>query len=313
MQIYLNERKEIPKAKSHLYFILGLIILTIVFMIIRVLIMLNIIFQNTSNVQHGKDFDYLILYEGMGNGIVNFYDSVSVVHWKPYYLYFWYFIFFPMYLLPIEIGVYIWDLLRLISVSYVFIKAKEMFKDDKDLFLFYLLCLIGYCYDGYFNNANFIVLFLLFFSYRYYERERKIIAGILFTLATFKINSLLFLLILLICKEIKWRDLIYFLIPFFLICIPYIIFPNYFLQMIDNWVMRDDNINGFLFFDSFTWKIIQPSHLMFISFMILVFLSNLQNISLEHRKRFFRYLLPIIILIYFIYLTIIRTLPFLDL
>ena len=49
----------------------------------------------------GRDADYHLIHGMMVDGIANMY-----VNNMPY-LYFWYFIFFPVYILPIEIGVYI--------------------------------------------------------------------------------------------------------------------------------------------------------------------------------------------------------------
>ena len=306
----MNEENEYKRSgvieekeyQIHLYFIFGLIIITLTLIVIRILLYY---YEIHPYIKESKDIDYLIFIEGMKNGLINFYDLIEFSDWPPYYLYFWYFIFFPMYLLPIEIGIYIWDAIRLSSVAYVFYNAKEIFENKKDLIIFYVLSSIGYCYDAYFNNANFLIIFFLFLSYKYFENDKKWIAGIFFTLATFKINSLIFIPVLLISRKIKFKDQIYFLIPFFLICIPYIIFPDYFMQMVNNWLHSDEEIQGVLFLDSITWKALQPSHLMFISLLILIFLANLENISLAKRKKLLRILLPSIILIYYIYLTII--------
>ncbi|MFX1395114.1 MAG: glycosyltransferase 87 family protein [Promethearchaeota archaeon] len=286
----------------HLYFILILIGITIAFMVLRVILQFYVI---NPYINRNKDVDYLILIEGMKNGLINFYDEVELSDWPPYYLYFWYFLFFPMYLIPIEIGLYIWDLLRLISAGYIFFKAKDIFENKKDLILFYVLCSIGYGYDAFFNNVNFLIILFLFLSYQSLENDKKWIAGIFFTLATFKINSILFIPLLLVVKKLKLKDLKYFIIPFFLICIPYIIFPNYFMQMINNWLYSDERVQGVLIIDSIAWKVLQPSHLMFISFLILIFLENLENISLEGRKSLFRILILSLLLIYYVYLTII--------
>ncbi|MFX0139785.1 MAG: glycosyltransferase 87 family protein [Candidatus Hodarchaeota archaeon] len=306
----MNDEKEYVKPEDlkekeypiHLYFILILIGITIIFMVLRVLLLFYVI---NPYIKRNKDIDYIILIEGMKNGLINFYDEVEISDWPPYYLYFWYFLFFPMYLIPIEIGLYIWDLLRLISAVYIFFKAKDIFKSTKDLILFYILCSIGYGYDAFFNNVNFIITFFLFLSYQSLENDKKWIAGICFTLATFKINAILFIPLLLIVKKLKLKDIKYFIIPFSLICIPYVVFPNYFMQMINNWLYSDDGIQGILIIDSITWKALQPSHLMFISLLILIFLENLENISLERRKSLFRILIPSLLLIYYVYLTII--------
>jgi hypothetical protein len=295
----MNNEKEYP---IHLYFICGLIIITIILIVLRIL--LGFFYINPW-IKETRDVDYKILIEGMKNGIINFYDPIEISDWPPYYLYFWYFLFFPMYLIPLEIGLYIWDCLRLLCVGYVFFKAKDIFESKTDLIIFYTLSSIGYSYDAYFNNVNFLIIFFLFLSYKCLEDDKKWIAGIFFTLATFKINSILFIPVLLIIRKLKARDLIYFVVPFLLVCIPYMIFPEYFMQMINNWLHSDEAIQGILIVDSITWKVLQPSHLMFISLLIIIFLANLENISMDKRKKLFRILFPIIIILYYIYLTII--------
>lgn len=310
LPIFMKEEKEYTKPENlkekefpiHLFFIFILIGITIAFMVLRVILQLYAI---DPYIKRNKDIDYLILIEGMKNGLINFYDEIEISEWPPYYLYFWYFLFFPMYLIPVEIGVYIWDLLRLISASYIFFKSKDMFQSKKDLILFHILCSIGYGYDAFFNNVNFLIIFFLFLSYQSFENDKKWIAGIFFTLATFKINAILFIPLLLIVKKLKLKELKYFIIPFLLICIPYMVFPNYFMQMLNNWLYPDERVQGILLFDSVTWKVIQPSHLIFISFFVLIFLENIGNISLGRRKPLFRILIPFLLSMYYIYLTII--------
>jgi hypothetical protein len=140
----------------------------------------------------------------------------------------------------------------------------------------------------------------LFYSIVYLEKEQKWVAGILFTLATFKITAILFLPVMLIARKIKIKDLIYYLIPFALICIPYMIFPEYFFQMVENWTYSDAEIQGILLIDSIIWKALQPSHLMFIALLLIVFLDNIKK---EERKNLYRNILVSIITIYYIYLT----------
>ena len=168
------------------------------------------------------------------------------------------------------------------------------------MLIFYILSIIGYSIDAYYNNVNFLIFFFLFYSYIFLERGKKWISGILFTLATFKITALLFLPILLIARKIKWKDLLYFVVPFLIICIPYIIFPNYFFQMFNNWFYSDEEIHGIFIIDSIMWKALQPSHLMFIGLLLIIFLENLTN---EHRKNLYRIILVSIITIYYVYLT----------
>ena len=98
----------------------------------------------------------------------------------------------------------------------------------------------------------------------------------------------------------------FFIGLFLLICIPYLIFPNYFMQMINNWFSSEERVQGVLFgIDSIAWKALQPSHLMFISLLFIIFLENLENISWERRRPLFRILIPLLLIVYYVYLTII--------
>jgi hypothetical protein len=294
-----TSQNEERKSSLPLYFIGIFITITIILIIIR------LIFPGISEwVQDTKDIDFKILIEGMDNGLIDFYNTVDISDWPPYYLYFWYFLFFPVYFIQfysnILIGIYIWDFLRLGLTIIVVRKAPKVFKNKKDLLIFYILCVIGYSIDGYYNNVNFLILILLFYSYVLLEGDKKWISGILFVLATFKITALLFLPVLLIVRKIRWKDLVYYLVPFLIICIPYLIFPNYFFQMFNNWLYSDAEIQGILIIDSIMWKALQPSHLMFIGLLLIVFLENLKN---EDRKNLYRIILVSIISLYYIYLT----------
>ncbi|MFX1591675.1 MAG: glycosyltransferase family 87 protein [Promethearchaeota archaeon] len=292
----INEEEQ---SSIHLYFMYIFIIITITLLILRIFLYF---FDISVWIQDTKDIDFKILIKGMDNGLIDFYNPVGITDWPPYYLYFWYFIFFPIYRIPYNtiIGVYIWDALRLILTLLVLRKSPKVFKNKKDLLIFYIFSIVGFSIDGYYNNVNFLILFLLFYSYVFLERNKKWISGILFTLATFKITAILFLPVLLIARKIKWKDLLYYLVPFFIICIPYLIFPNYFFQMINNWLYSDEEIQGILIFDSIMWKALQPSHLMFIGLLLIMFLENLKN---EDRKNLYRIILVSIIAIYYVYLT----------
>jgi len=90
------------------------------------------------------------------------------------------------------------------------------------------------------------------------------------------------------------------LVPFLLICIPYIIFPNYFFQMFENWFHSDEEIKGIFIIESIMWKALQPSHLMFIGLLLIIFLENVTN---EDRKNLYRLILVSIIALYYVYLT----------
>jgi len=294
-----NTINEEQKSSIHLYFIYFFITITITLIILRIFLYF---FEISTWIQNTKDIDFKILIEGMDNGLIDFYNTIGITDWPPYYLYFWYFLFLPIYIIPynIIIGVYVWDVLRLILIILIIKESPKVFKNKKDLLIFYTLSIIGYSIDAYYNNVNFLILFFLFYSYIFLERSKKWISGILFTLATFKITALIFLPILLIARKIKWKDLLYYIVPFLIICIPYIIFPNYFFQMFNNWLFSDEEIQGILIFDSIMWKALQPSHLMFIGLLLIIFLENLRN---EDRKNLYRIILVSIITIYYVYLT----------
>ncbi|MFX1379144.1 MAG: glycosyltransferase 87 family protein [Promethearchaeota archaeon] len=292
-----NSSKQEEKSSVPVYFIYLFIIITITLIILRVLLYF---FEISEWIQETKDVDFNILIEGMNNGLINFYDPIAISDWPPYYLYFWYFIFFPIYIIPPLIGVYIWDIVRLILTILVIRESPKIFKNRKDLLIFYILSIIGYSIDAYYNNVNSLILFFLFYSFVFLEKDKKWISGILFTLSTFKITALLFLPVLLVVKRIKWKDLIYYLVPFAIICIPYIVFPPYFLQMFSNWLHGDSGIQGILIFDSIMWKALQPSHLMFIGLLLIIFLENIKN---EDRRNIYRIILVSIITVYYIYLT----------
>lgn len=292
----MNNQKSYP---LHTYFIYILIIITCSLIILRILLYFIDI---SAWIKETKDIDFKILLEGMDNGLINFYDPVEISDWPPYYLYFWYFLFFPIYLFPLIVGVYVWDILRLILSIVIIKESPKLFKEKKDLLIFYILCTIGYSIDAYYHNVNFLIAFFLFMSYYSLEKDKKWNAGIFFILATFKITAILFLPLLLIVKKLRFKDLIYFLIPFSIICIPYMIFPDYLFQMVKNWGHSDVEIQGLLIIDSILWKALQPSHLMFIGLLLIIFIDNIKD---EKRKNVYRIILVSITTIYYVYLTII--------
>ncbi|MFX0029953.1 MAG: glycosyltransferase family 87 protein [Candidatus Hermodarchaeota archaeon] len=292
----MNSEEEYPIHKYFIYIFIGI---SISFIILRIFLYF---FEISPWIKETKDIDFKILLEGMDNGLIHFYDHVTISDWPPYYLYFWYYLFFYVYIIPTEglIGVYVWDVLRIILTLMVINKSPKMFENKKDLLIFYIFGIVGYSIDAYYNNVNFLIVFLLFYSFVYLEKDQKWAAGILFTLATFKITAILFLPVLLIAKKIKFKDLIYFLLPLLIICIPYIIFPDYFFQMVQNWTHSDAEIQGLLVIDSVIWKALQPSHLMFIALLLITFLENIKT---EQRRNFYRAILVSVIAIYYLYLT----------
>jgi hypothetical protein len=292
-----NLSKNGEKSYFHLYIICIFAGITIILIELRIFLTF---FEISEWMQATKDIDFYILLEGMDNGLIDFYNPVAISDWPPYYLYFWYFLFFPIYLIPPFIGVYVWDILRLILVIFIIRDSPKVFKNRKDLIIFYILGMVGYSVDAYYNNVNFLISFFLFYSFVFLEKDKKWISGILFALSTFKITALLFLPVLLIVKKIKWKDLLYYLTPFIIICIPYVIFPNYFFQMFGNWLHSDSEIQGILIIDSIMWKALQPSHLMFIALLLIIFLENIKK---EDRRNLYRIILVSIITVYYIYLT----------
>jgi hypothetical protein len=292
----MSSEKEYPLYKYFIWIIVGI---SISFIILRILLYF---FEISPWIQETKDIDFKILLEGMDNGLIDFYDPITTSDWPPYYLYFWYYLFFYIYIIPTDglIGVYIWDILRILLTIIVIKEAPKVFKNKKDLLIFYIFGIIGYSIDAYYNNVNFLIVFLLFYSLVYLEKNQKWVAGILFTLATFKITAIVFLPVLLLVRKIKFKDLVYYLIPLAIICIPYMIFPEYFFQMVENWTYSDAEIQGILIIDSIIWKALQPSHLMFIGLLLIIFLENIKK---EEWKNSFRIILVSIITIYYIYLT----------
>ncbi|KKK44460.1 MAG: hypothetical protein Lokiarch_18070 [Candidatus Lokiarchaeum sp. GC14_75] len=294
----MKDEKEYP---IHKYVIYIISLISISFIILRILLYY---FDILPWIKETKDIDFKILIDGMDNGLINFYDDGVISKWPPYYLYFWYFLFFPVYIIPTDglIGVYVWDALRLILTIVVVNKSAKVFKQKKNLLIFYIFSIVGYSIDAYYNNVNFLIVFFLFYSFIYIGKDKMWIAGILFTLSTFKITAILFLPVLLLSKKIKVKDLIYFIAPFALVCIPYLIFPEYFFQMTSNWFSRDTEIQGLLIIDSIIWKALQPSHLMFIALLVIIFL---ESINIEKKRKVYRLILVSVITIYYIYLTII--------
>jgi len=292
----MSNEKEYP---IHKYFICIFVSITISFIILRIILYF---FEISPWIKETKDIDFKILLEGMENGLIDYYDPITTSDWPPYYLYFWYYIFFYIFIIPTEglIGVYVWDVLRLILIILVIKESPKVFKNKKDLLIFYIFGTVGYSIDAYYNNLNLLIVFLLFYSFVYLEKDKKWIAGILFTLASFKITAILFVPVLLIVRKIKFKDLIYYLIPFAIICIPYMIFPEYFFQMVTNWGHSDAEIQGILIIDSIIWKALQPSHLMFIALLLIIFLENIKT---EERKNLYRIIIVSIITLYYIYLT----------
>ncbi|MHA1459345.1 MAG: glycosyltransferase family 87 protein [Promethearchaeota archaeon] len=275
-----------------------------IFLFITRILFNNFVFPQLLDGSRDVDFEILLL--GLKNGLVNFYDPTplppGVPDWPPYYLYFWYFIFYPMSLFPLEVGVYIWDVLRLIASSYIVLKGYKIIKNRTNLKWFYFTIAVGFFIDGWYNNCNFLIVFFLLLSYTSLEKDKMWVSGIFFALSTIKINSILFLPVLLIAKKIKVKDLIYYVLPFILLCLPYIIFPEYLLQMLYNWTNTTPGIQGLTFLDPIIWKAVQPSHLMFLGFMAIIVFESLEKYK---KKDQIRNALVLILIAFYIYISIV--------
>lgn len=276
-KITVNEERPFLKL-----FLFAIIIITIIVSLFRIASYFITLDYSSTNLlmilTRGRDVDFVILRHWMENGLYGLYVPPPGYLFGHFYLYHWYFIFYPFYILPLDISVYIWDVLRLISVVYVSFNISKITKDKKELILVLVFCAIGYTVDMFFNNTNWLILLLLFESYRQLHEDRKILSGILFTIATFKIIVIFFPFILLITKKIKLKDLVYYLAPFFILFIPYLVNPPYFWQMYANWTVSDlEGSNLILRFLYTILKIFEPAQLMFVSFGVFLIYVNIEK------------------------------------
>jgi hypothetical protein len=269
----------------YLYYVYGIIIITVIIFILRIIIN----FGANWRFSELSDVDYRTLYDLMKGGLPEYYNQVTIAGYRAIYLYFWYFIFYPFSVIPLEIGVYIWDILRLITAIYI---AKEIYKiteDKKDLIAFFILNGLGFFADAYLNNTNWLLGLLLFLSYIQFEKDRKLLAGILFAIAMYKINVIAFPILLLFVKKLKFKDLVYFLVPVALLCIPYIVFPNYLGQLLNNWtyVEHSEAAASSLLLRVYliSWQAFQTAQLMYMSIMVMTFLANVKNEVWKSRLR----------------------------
>ncbi len=243
-----------------------------------------------------RDVDYKTLYDLMHNGLVEYYKHSTIEDFRALYLYFWYFIFYPFYLMPIDVGIWIWDGLRIASNFYVGInfykvmierdypvKVTEKAEITIDLCVFLLFGGIGFFADMYLNNTNWLIQLFLFQSYKELKKGNKLISGLLFIVVTYKINVIMFPFVLLYLKKISFKDLKYYFVPFAILCIPYIIFPQYFWQMYGNWIYIENEvqvkINIFLYLYLITWQAFQTGQLMYVSMLVVIFFENIKRLK----------------------------------
>ncbi|MFX1303189.1 MAG: glycosyltransferase family 87 protein [Promethearchaeota archaeon] len=277
----MSEDKKYPIISVFIYIIIGITI---------ILTELRIIFYFTDiNVFSVlRDVDYGIFYSESQLGIIEIHKPGS----GTFYLYYFYLMFFPFSIIPKDIGVYIWDLARLLSTIYIFKNVEKISEDRKNIVVFLILSTLGYFADAYLNNSNWIVLLLLYLSYIELEKDRKWISGILFALTVFKLTPIMFPIILLIVKKIKLKDLIYFFIPLTLLCLPYIIFPEYFFNFLFNLTIirgvDPATVSDFIKFLRIMAKAFQTAQLIFYGFIVLVLIENIKD---PKRRRIFRIIL----------------------
>lgn len=286
-----------------------LIYILLIILITAVLISLRIVFSYFQEESQGlffidllmknRDLNFKTNYDLMHNGIIQYYEDNPLTDETAIYLYFWYFIFYPFHIIPLEISLYLWDLLRFISTIYIAINIIKKIENRRNLLFFFLLSGIGYFADMYLNNTNWIIQLLLYESYIQLEKDRKLFSGFFFTLATFKITLIIIPFIFIIIKKIKVKNLIYYFIPFSIICIPYIIFPEYLLMMVSNWIQSVNTTSGSLIINIFLlfWRLIQPAHLMFLSVIIVIIIVNINN---ERVKKKFSSLIHITVFIFWV-------------
>ncbi len=254
-------------------------------------------------LMRGKDVDFVILRHWMDNGLYEMYIAPPGYIFGHFYLYHWYFIFYPFYILPLDISMYIWDVLRLISVAYITFNISKITKNKRELLLVLVFCAIGYAVDMFLNNANWLILLLLFESYRQLQKDRKTLSGILFTIATFKIIVIVFPFILLITKKIKIKDLVYYIAPFFVLFIPYLVNPPYFWQMYANWTVSDlEESNLILLFLHTILKVFEPAQLMFVSFGIFLIYTNIEKQPWKNRAFYIGFIILTTMFVFYLVL-----------
>ncbi|MHA1105599.1 MAG: hypothetical protein ACTSPN_07725 [Promethearchaeota archaeon] len=233
----------------HRNMVLLLIATTILLILSRILIMY---FDFSFLIEFSRDNDFRNLVKWNQNGLVNY---------PPYYLYFW--------------------ILRLIVTSYVAYKVFFMITDRIDLLMIYLLIYIGFINDGWYNNCNFVIMLFYFLSYKYLGKDNKWASGIFFALSTLKINSIIYLPVLLIMKKIKLKEVYYYLIPFGLLLLPYIIFPDYTILLFTNWTKGTPGIGDSTpvlnAVNTILSKVAQPSQFLYFSIILMIILQSIKK------------------------------------
>ncbi|MHA1491076.1 MAG: hypothetical protein ACTSRI_15685 [Promethearchaeota archaeon] len=267
------------------YYAHSIVLMTIILTILRIIFY----FFEIPFFTIFRDIDLITLRDWTNNGLVNYYSSSSIRGFRAIYLYYWNFIYYPIYIIPLEIGVYIWDAFRLITAIYIAKNVYQLSQNHVGIVFYFILSGLGYFIDGYLNNTNWLIQLLLFESFLALKKEKKILAGLLFTLACYKIIVIAFPFVLLITKKIKIKDLIYYFLPLIIICIPYFIFPDYLMQMLNNWfwIEGKDASNEPLMLQIYLlfWQGFQTAQLLFVSLIMLMFLGTIKEYKWRVRFR----------------------------
>ncbi|MHA1762339.1 MAG: hypothetical protein ACTSYC_01085, partial [Promethearchaeota archaeon] len=93
----IEKKKAIPIYKYYLYSIL---IMATILTFLRI----YFYFFQDPFFSYNRDIDFNTLYVFMESGLVNYYNTDSIGGFRAYYLYYWYFLFYPIYLFPVHVG-----------------------------------------------------------------------------------------------------------------------------------------------------------------------------------------------------------------
>lgn len=279
-------------------YLIGILLITILLIFIRILFyFLNVnLFQENvvlNTLYINRDLNFKTNYFLMDQGLFHYYEVNPLFGDYGIYLYYWFFIFYPFYIIDINISMYLWDALRFIASIYISKKIYQITDESSDLAFFFFFSGIGYFFDMYLNNVNWLIQLLLSESYIQLKKNNKILSGILFTFSMFKVIPIFFLPIIILSRLIKVRDLLYYVAPLFLICIPYIIFPVYFFQLFTNWTLAGPYLGRKFHLDTIInlGLVIQMGQLMIISVLASIIIINIVNNKWKRRVRITSYLI----------------------
>jgi hypothetical protein len=270
---------ELNRHKWKIFNICVILVFYITIVIFRVIYWVN---PSVFASAFPPDSDYLLRVDEIANGLFNLYGDVYSKETLCHYLYYWFFYFYPLTLLPSIIGFFIWDALRLVTFVYIILNIDKYIKNDKNFLIWEGITFTAFYFDQYLNNTNFLIFFFLFMSYKMLLEDKKVFASIFFFLAVFKINAMLYLVVILVNKRISIKELIvYYIAPFAVIMIPYIIFPDYLFQWLSNLGFFYSEIpeepslfNIFRTLVIILWKLFQFAQWMFYGFIFAIFIED---------------------------------------